>query len=137
MAVSEGFAAYVIEQLALIARVTSRRMFGGVGLYADGLFFGLIDADTLFLRVDDRNRGEFDRRGCKPFVPYPDKPEVSMSYFDVPADVLEDAEELSRWARGSVSVALLAANEKAKLKKGKSEKSRRRVKTKAARSKAK
>jgi len=114
MAVSGEYAAYVIEQLALVARITSRRMFGGVGLYADGLFFGLISDDTLYLKVDDCNRPEFERRRCNPFIPFPDKPEASMSYFDVPADVLEDAEELTRWARGSLAVALRAASKKTK-----------------------
>jgi DNA transformation protein and related proteins len=114
MPVSSDFVDYVIEQLRLLGRVSARRMFGGVGLYFDGLFFGLIDDDTLYLRVDDSNRGEFVRLGSKPFVPVRDKPDVSMSYFDVPADLLDDSEELSRWARKSVGVALVAATEKAR-----------------------
>jgi DNA transformation protein and related proteins len=120
MTISNGFVDYVIEQLAVFARVTSRRMFGGAGLYADGLFFGLIADDTLYLKVDDRNRGDYEKRGSKPFCPFPDKSEFSMSYFDVPADVLDDAEELSRWARQSLAVALAAANKKNRPKKGKS-----------------
>jgi DNA transformation protein len=113
MAVSKNFIIYVIEQLMYVANVTSRRMFGGVGLYADGLFFGLIAEDTLYFKVDDSNRSDYERRGSKPFCPFPDKSEFSMSYFDLPADVLEDAEELACWARKSVMVASAAASRKA------------------------
>src|SRR5215204_7232061 len=114
MAVSSDFVAYVIEQFAALARVSSRRMFGGVGLYADGLFFGLIDDDTLYLKVDDTNREDYEARGCKPFCPFPDKSEVSMNYFDVPADLLDDDEALCRWGKKSLAVALTAANNRAK-----------------------
>jgi len=119
MAVSNDYVAYVIEQLAAIGRVTSRRMFGGVGLYADGLFFAIIDADTLYFKTDDSNRNQYEVRDCKPFCPFPDKPEMKMNYHTVPADLLDDAEELSRWAKKSVGVALLAANKKQPRKKSK------------------
>ena len=112
MSVSNDFVAYVIEQLAMLARVSSRRMFGGAGLYADGLFFGLIADDTLYLKVDDSNRTDYVTRGCKPFCPFPDKSDFSMNYYDVPAELLDDAEELCRWGRKSLSVALAAANRK-------------------------
>jgi DNA transformation protein and related proteins len=125
MSVSNDFVAYVGEQLELLGRVTSRRMFGGVGLYADGLFFGLIADDTLYFKVDDSNRTDYLERGCKPFQPFPDKSDFSMSYYDVPADLLEDAEELSRWARKSLSVALATVNKKSSARRKKStEKSR-------------
>jgi DNA transformation protein and related proteins len=112
VAISNDFVEYVVEQLALFKRVRSRRMFGGVGLYADDLFFGLIAYDTLYLKVDDSNRADYLHAGCKPFVPFADKPDLSMNYYDVPADVLDDAEELSRWARKSLAIALAAANKK-------------------------
>lgn len=105
MSVSTGYLDYVLEQLARVGKVSSRRMFGGVGLYSGEHFFGLIDDDVLFLRVDDTNRAEFVARGMPAFQPFKDKPEFSMSYYQAPADVLEDAEELARWARASVAVA--------------------------------
>ena len=114
MAVSKDFLTYVLEQLQLLGTVTSRRMFGGVGLYADGSFFALLDDDTLYFKVDDSNRADYQQRGSKPFVPFPDKSEVSMSYFNVPAEVLDDAEELRQWAKKSVAVALSAAGRKSK-----------------------
>ena len=105
MAVKSGYLQYVLEQLERTGRVTSRRMFGGVGLYCDDLFFGLIFEDTLYLKVGDATRSDYESRGMKPFQPYKDRPEVSMTYFTVPADVLDDAEELVAWARRSVAVA--------------------------------
>ena len=112
MSVSQDFKDYVLEQLRLLRAVTTRRMFGGMGLYSDGLFFALIASDVLYFKVDDHNRPDYQARGSRPFVPFADRPEVSMSYFEVPADVLDDAEELVLWARKSVTVALQAASKK-------------------------
>lgn len=96
MAVSEPFHLFVQEQLRLLDGVTHRRMFGGIALYQRGLIFGLIDDDVLYLKVDDANRGQFERQGMLPFRPFgPDG--ASMSYYTVPADVLEDPDQLSRW----------------------------------------
>jgi DNA transformation protein len=105
MTVSADYLAYVLDQLAQLGGVSSRRMFGGVGLYSDELFFGLIADDTLYLRVDDANREDFTARRMAPFRPYPDRPQLSMSYYEAPAEVLEDARQLAEWARRSVAVA--------------------------------
>ena len=106
MPVSTSFVNYVREQLAGLGEVSSRRMFGGVGLYRDGQFFALIDDDTLYFKVDERNRGDYLARGMAPFRPYRDRPDWSMSYFQVPVDVIEDAEQLAGWARVAVRAAL-------------------------------
>jgi len=105
MSVTRNYLDYVLEQLAPLSRVTSRRMFGGVGLYQDDRFFGLIDNDTLFFKVDDSNRADYVTRGMNAFRPFPNKPDTSLSYFEVPADVLEDSDELAAWARKSISAA--------------------------------
>jgi DNA transformation protein len=108
MAVRDQYLEYVLEQLAGLGQVRSRRMFGGVGLYQGERFFGLIDDQALYFKVDDSNRPDYLARGAQPFRPFKDKPEYSMSYYGVPAEVLEDGEELARWARRSVAVASLA-----------------------------
>jgi DNA transformation protein len=105
MAVSNGYLDHVLEQLYGLGRVTSRRMFGAVGLYCAELFFGLIADDTLYFKVDDTNRADYESRGMGQFRPYPDKPDVSMTYYEVPVDALEDAEQLVAWARRSLVVA--------------------------------
>ena len=104
MRVSEGFRAYVLDQLEGLGGVHARAMFGGVGLYADDLFFGILAADTLYFKVDDTNRGEYEAAGMSAFKPYADRPET-MSYYQVPADVLEDAGALVAWARRARAVA--------------------------------
>jgi len=106
---SADFLAYVLDQLAGLPGVAPQRMFGGVGLYCDELFFGLIDDDVLYLRADDANRQDFLARGMSAFRPYADRPQVSMKYYEVPADVLESAAELVAWAQRSVAAARTAA----------------------------
>jgi DNA transformation protein and related proteins len=109
MPVSEDFLAYVLEQLGGRG-YSSRRMFGGVGLYSGELFFALIAEDTLYFKVDDRNRDDYLERHCEAFRPFPDDPNtVSMSYYRVPVDVLEDSEELARWTAKAREVSAAAA----------------------------
>ena len=103
MSVSTGYRTYIVDQLAALPALSTRRMFGGLGLYSGELFFALIDDDVLFFKVDDVNREDYVSRGMKAFVPIPNKP--SLGYFQVPAEVIEEAEELTRWARRSVEVA--------------------------------
>jgi DNA transformation protein and related proteins len=108
VAVSDDYREFVLEQLRPAGRVTARPMFGGVGLYLDGVFFALIDDDTLYFKTDDSNRARYELAGSPPFCPYPDRPEQSMGYWQVPPEVLEDADELAVWAREAENVALAA-----------------------------
>ena len=95
----------------------SRRMFGGVGLYSDELFFGLIDDDTLFFKTDDSNIARYRARNMPRFMPFPGPARSgSIGYHQVPADVIEDAETLVEWARKSVAVALASQATKSKAK---------------------
>jgi len=103
MSVSDNYRTYIVEQLAALPAISTRRMFGGIGIYSDALFFALIDDDVLFFKVDDSNRDDYVSRGMKAFMPFPGQP--SLGYFQVPPDVIEEAEELTRWARRSVEVA--------------------------------
>jgi DNA transformation protein len=104
MAVSDEYLTYVIDQLEGLGPVRSKRMFGGAGLYFEGLFFGLIADDVLYLKVDDSNRADYEAEGMGPFKPYPDKKEV-MQYYEVPIDVLENRNTLRDWAVKAVRVA--------------------------------
>lgn len=109
MAVSSDYLQYVLEQVSSLPRVTTRRMFGAVGLYSDGVFFALIDDDTLFFKVSDANRADYVSRNMAPFKPFRDKPDLSLSYYEVPADALEDRDELGVWARKSIAAAVVKA----------------------------
>jgi DNA transformation protein len=86
-------------------------MFGGVGLYADEVFFGIIAADTLYFKVDDTNRRDFELAASHAFKPYDDKP-LTMPYYNVPADVLEDRDTLARWAARAVAIAVRSKTKK-------------------------
>ena len=101
---SAGFERFVLDQLAPLGEVTSKKMFGGVGLYCDGVFFGIIARDELYLKVDDGSRGDFERAGMHPFAPYPGRAR-SMKYYAVPVAVLESGMELTRWAKRAVLAA--------------------------------
>jgi len=108
--VSDAFKAFVLDQLESLGDVVSRPMFGGVGLYRRGAFFGIIARDTLFLKVDDVNRGDYQKAGMTEFNPYADRRgsaqrRGSMSYYAVPVGVLENADELAEWARRSLAAA--------------------------------
>lgn len=104
MPVSEQYLDYAVDQLGCVGQVVARKMFGGVGLYHDGLFFGLIASDVLYFKVDDENRRHYEAAGSKPFQPYGEDPR-SMSYYEVPIDVLEDEDKLKAWALGAVAAA--------------------------------
>jgi DNA transformation protein and related proteins len=95
----------VLEQLRRTAAdVRARSMFGGVGVYAGERFFALMDDDTLYFKVDDATRGRFEARGMGPFRPAGQGGEV-MQYYEVPGDVLEDAELLAPWVEEAIAVA--------------------------------
>lgn len=104
MPVTDRFIEFVVDQLDACGAITSKRMFGGVGIYAADLFFALLDDDVLYLKVDDSNRADFEAAGMGPFRPYGPGGEV-MQYYEVPAGVLEDATELGRWAAKAIAVA--------------------------------
>lgn len=104
MPVSREYREFALEQLGRVLPVTSRAMFGGVGVYADGLFFALMDVDALYLKVDDGNRADFEAAGMPPFDPYGDGKHV-MQYYALPADALEDAERLRPWVEGALEAA--------------------------------
>jgi len=105
MAMNSEFADEAVERLQrLVPGLQARRMFGGIGLYSGELFFGMIAFDQLWFKVDDSNRADYEARRMRPFKPFPNRPTV-MSYFQVPANLLDDPEELRGWAQRSVAIA--------------------------------
>lgn len=113
MPVSPSYKAYVLDQLAASGPVAAKAMFGGVGLYREGRFFGLIADDALYLKVDDSNRAGFEAAGSRPFQPYGEG-SYSMQYYEIPPDVLDDRSVLGAWAHKAVAVARKSATAKGK-----------------------
>jgi DNA transformation protein len=104
--VSAGFKAFVLDQLEELGDVTPKSMFGGVGLYHRGVFFGILARDTMYLKVDEGNRDDYERAGMKAFKPYPGRARPgTMPYHAVPLEVLESASELAGWALKAIKAA--------------------------------
>jgi DNA transformation protein len=112
MAVSVSFRTYLLEQMGQIRPVTTRPMFGGLTFFAEGRAFALADDGVVYFKVDDSNRPDFEAAGMGPFLPFGD-PAKPMQYYEVPADVLEDSEQLGAWMAKAIAV---AARAKAKAK---------------------
>ena len=113
MAVTQSYREYVLDQLNQGMPVTSKSMFGGAGLYANSLIIGVLDDDRFFLKVNDSNRSDYEVRSMSPWSP--GSGPTMLSYFEVPEDVLDDAETLRGWAHKSLAVAQSAkATKKAK-----------------------
>lgn len=108
MAVDQSYIDWVMELLEPLGGVTHKAMFGGLGIFADGIMFALISKEPdLYFKVDDSNRDRYEAAGSARFIPMP--------YYAVPEDVLEDREKLGDWARTSIDVARVAqAKKKAK-----------------------
>lgn len=107
----DEFIDYLHDQFAAIGPFSTRRMFGGYGLYWQGHFFGLVADGTVYLRTDARNRGDYEARELTPFKPWEDRKVVLKSYYPLPEDVLEDADEAAAWARRAIDAALEAARQ--------------------------
>ena len=103
MAVSNEFLEFITGQLEGWGDVTTRKMFGGAGLYRDGKMFALVSNDVAYLKVDESNKDKFVSAGSSPFQPYADKP-VTMSYYEIPPDILENPGELIIWAEESLAI---------------------------------
>lgn len=106
MAVSDGFLAFVRDQCEAVGPVSVRRMFGGAGIYASGVMFGLVADDVLFLKADDTSAPRFRDEGCGPFTYQPKTGKaVRMSYFRVPERLYDDPEDFAAWVRVALAVA--------------------------------
>src|SRR6185503_20542710 len=102
-----GFIEFVSELLAPYGRVTSRRMFGGHGVYLDGLFVAIVAKDTLYLKATGDGKAACEAAGLKRFRPSSAEPSYSLGFYAPPEDALEDPDALRPW----VTIALTAARE--------------------------
>ena len=106
MVASDSFAEFLHEELAPLGRFTMRRMFGKTGVFCDGLMFGMVTNDTLYFRVDDQNRAIFKEAESVPPLNYEKQGRtIDLSFWRAPERLLDEPDELVRWAR----VVLVAA----------------------------
>lgn len=118
MAVSVSYRTYLLEQMGQIRPITTRPMFGGLTFFAEGRAFALADGDTLYFKVDASNRPDFEAAGMGPFLPFGD-PAKPMQYYELPAEVLEDPDQLAAWMAKAIAVAAKAKPKSKSRTKGK------------------
>ncbi len=109
------FAAYVVDLMQSIGPVYSKRMFGGFGVFLDGMMFGLIMINTLYLKVDEENLKEFDELGLKPFTYKKKGQEMKLSYYQAPEEAMESMEIMRAWGNRSFGAALRTAARKSRI----------------------
>ena len=95
------------DLFAPFGKILVRRMFGGEGLFHDGVMFGLVYEERIFLKTSEDTRKSFVAEGLKPFT-YPMKKGegILTSYYALPDRLYDDPEELANWARTAFGVAL-------------------------------
>ncbi len=113
------FANHCMELLAPLGPVLARRMFGGFGLYVDGLFVAIISRDELYLKADAASQARYVDAGCEPFryakSGKDGQQEVaSLNYFRPPEETLESPALMLPWGRLAMEAALRSANAKPK-----------------------
>ena len=98
-----SFIVFVRDQLRSLGAIEARAMFGGYGLYAGDAFFGIVYRNRLYFKTDLLTAADYIDQGMAPFQP--NRQQTLKNYYEVPADVLEDPEQLARWARAALKVA--------------------------------
>lgn len=99
-------------RLAPLGELRTRRMFGGIGLWCDELFFALIDEGVLYFKVDEASEADYRAAGAARFRPFPGRPEAALGYYEVPLEVLENAAKLRAWAARALVAARRGKGEK-------------------------
>ena len=93
---TDSFKDFVLDQLDGLRGVSCRAMFGGYGLYRGEVFFGIIHKGRLYFKTNETSRAAYRERGMKSFRP--NRKQTLRTYYEVPADVMENAEQLVVWA---------------------------------------
>jgi DNA transformation protein len=106
MVASDGFAEFLREQLAPLGRITMRRMFGKTGVFCEGLMFGMVKDDTLYLRVNDHNRVAFKEAATFPPLNYEKKgSSIDLSFWRAPERLFDEPDEFVLWAQAALVAA--------------------------------
>jgi DNA transformation protein len=119
---SSQFVEHVVETMRRFGAVRAKAMFGGWGLYHEGVFFALVADDTLYLKADDESRADFMALGLQPFVyRMKDGDSITMTYYEAPGEALESPDAMAEWARRGYAAALRAqgARNKGRVRKAK------------------
>lgn len=112
-----AFVDSLLDLMMPLGEVTARKMFGGYGIYKDGVMFGLVADSRFYIRSDDENKEAFIARGCEPFVfgVRNDKPIVSK-YYEPPESAFINAQKMKPWAMLGIEASQRAPKKKKKAK---------------------
>lgn len=114
MAISPAFKEQLIELLSPLGDITIRAMFGGGGVYCDGLIFGLVINEVLYFKCDAASAGQFEAEGCGPFsYDTKDGQRSVMAYWQCPDRLYDEPDEMIEWARTALAFSRRAARDKA------------------------
>jgi len=102
MAMTDAFQQFLEDTLNRVCPVTTKRMFGGLGIYCDSVMFALASDGVLYFKVDDTNRPDYQSHGMEPFRPF--GTDRVMPYCEVPAEVIEDVAQLRVWMEKAIAV---------------------------------
>lgn len=106
MVASESFAEFLREQLAPLGGITMRRMFGKTGVFCDGVMFGMVTENTLYLRVDDESKEAFKEAEAYPPLNYAKGGgTIDLSFWRIPERLFDEPEEFVAWARSALAAA--------------------------------
>ena len=99
-ATNDGFKDFILDQLTDLRGVTTRAMFGGYGFYHRAKFFGIVHKGRLYFKITAAAVPRYQQHGVKPFRP--NAKQTLTSFYEVPIDIIEDAEALTQWATKAV-----------------------------------
>jgi len=103
MAASTDYLDFILDQLSNWKTIITKRMFGCVGLYADGLMFGIIAKETIFFKVDETNKEQYLNAGSETLTLFKNNSTVA-SFYEVPIEILEDSDQFVVWAEASLDI---------------------------------
>ena len=103
MAVDADYLTFIEDQLADFGEVETKKMFGGIGFFREGMMFGMLGGGTFRLKVDAYNQADYEKHGMKPY--HSKKKGKGMPYWEVPAEILEHRKKLTAWAQKAFEAA--------------------------------
>ena len=102
------FLEFVTGQMAGLGAIASRRMFGGHGLYCDGLFIAIVTGGRLYFKADAQTQPAFEARGVRRFAYSARGRAVQLMYYEAPTEVFDDGQAMRDWGRLALQAAVRA-----------------------------
>jgi DNA transformation protein len=107
-----SLANYVVEQLAFLGRISSRPIFGGIGVFIEERLLGIVINGSLYLHTGEVNLDDYVSRGMPQFKPYPNAFDLTTDHHQAPADVVQNPEALKIWGERALTAAIEGAKAK-------------------------